>query len=208
MNMKRHKNAGFTLIELLIAITILAILAAGLFAAIDPVEQFNRANEAGNKQVVQDIADGIERYAAAQAASTGTSALPGSQLAAAGAGSYIAAYTADDGFAIDALVKSGDLKTQWPAKAASKLSSILMFDDGTSNVYVCMRPVSKQGKNAANLYASTTDTTPASGEGTSNTLAAGMGIFNGALTAPAVVDCRAAGQANRGYCAFCAVATY
>jgi len=59
---------GFTLIELIIVMAILGILAAGLLAAINPVEQVNRATDTSNVNAVKSIADAINRsFATTQA---------------------------------------------------------------------------------------------------------------------------------------------
>jgi prepilin-type N-terminal cleavage/methylation domain-containing protein len=51
---------GFTLIELLIVIVILGILASVLITAINPVEQFNKAKDAGRVQAIKSIGDQLD----------------------------------------------------------------------------------------------------------------------------------------------------
>ena len=59
---------GFTLIELIIVMAILGILAAGLLAAINPVEQVNRATDTTNVNATKSISDAINRtFATTQA---------------------------------------------------------------------------------------------------------------------------------------------
>lgn len=55
---------GFTLIELLVAIGILAVLAAGVFALIDPVDKVKQAGDARMQAIMGEIAQGEEVYAA------------------------------------------------------------------------------------------------------------------------------------------------
>ena len=58
------KNEGFTIFELLIVIVLIAILAAAILAAINPVEQFKRANDEGRKINGHELLRSIGRYQA------------------------------------------------------------------------------------------------------------------------------------------------
>ena len=60
--MVHQRKKGFTLIELIIAITILAILAVGLIAALDPVEQLTKARDTTVRDNIDTIAGALERY--------------------------------------------------------------------------------------------------------------------------------------------------
>lgn len=60
---KREK--GFTLIELLIVIVIIGILAGVLIAVIDPIQQQNRARDAGVKASINKVALATEGYVSA-----------------------------------------------------------------------------------------------------------------------------------------------
>ncbi|OGM09000.1 hypothetical protein A2W13_00640 [Candidatus Woesebacteria bacterium RBG_16_36_11] len=57
---------GFTLVELLIVIAILAIIALIVIAAINPIEQANRARDAGMKADSSQMVSAIDRYFAAR----------------------------------------------------------------------------------------------------------------------------------------------
>ena len=54
---------GFTLIELLIVIAILGVLAAGVVAAINPLERINQANDSNAMGVIGTMANATEAYA-------------------------------------------------------------------------------------------------------------------------------------------------
>ncbi len=60
MNILQKK--GFTLIELLIVIAILGILAVGLLAALDPLEQTRRASDTAKRQLGVDLLGAFDRY--------------------------------------------------------------------------------------------------------------------------------------------------
>lgn len=57
---------GFTLVELLIVIALLGILAAAVLAAINPIEQANRARDTRLKSDTSQMLAAIDRYFAAQ----------------------------------------------------------------------------------------------------------------------------------------------
>ncbi|MFH0863908.1 MAG: type II secretion system protein [Candidatus Gottesmanbacteria bacterium] len=68
---------GFTLIELLVVIAVLAVLAAGIFVALDPIDKINAANDAKVQSDIGQIAQAMEAYATVQ---TGTYATSQEQL--------------------------------------------------------------------------------------------------------------------------------
>ena len=53
---------GFTLIELLVVLGILGILAAVLLAAINPIEQLNKAQDASDKQIATEYVAATTQY--------------------------------------------------------------------------------------------------------------------------------------------------
>ncbi len=56
------KSAGFTMIELLIVIGIIAVLATAVLAAINPVDQINKARDAGLVSSTSEMIKATERY--------------------------------------------------------------------------------------------------------------------------------------------------
>jgi len=65
--MTAQKNfKGFTLVELLIVIALLGILAAAVLAAINPLEQANRASDARMRSDASQLLAAVDRYFVAQ----------------------------------------------------------------------------------------------------------------------------------------------
>lgn len=60
--MRKYLSKGFTLVELLIVIALLGVIATIVIAAINPIEQANRANDAGLKADGSQMVSAIQRY--------------------------------------------------------------------------------------------------------------------------------------------------
>jgi len=60
--MKQKIAQGFTLVELLIVIALLGVIATIVIAAINPIEQANRATDSGNKADASGIVSALQRY--------------------------------------------------------------------------------------------------------------------------------------------------
>jgi len=58
--MKRF--SGFTLIELLVVITLIGILAIAVLSALNPIEQINKARDAGKRADASQLLTAIDRY--------------------------------------------------------------------------------------------------------------------------------------------------
>lgn len=62
--MQKQKKSGFTLVELIIVIAIIAIIAAGIFVAIDPARRLNESRNARRSSDVANILDSLVKYQA------------------------------------------------------------------------------------------------------------------------------------------------
>lgn len=62
--MAQIKFKGFTLVELIIVIAVIAILAAGIFVAVDPARRLNAANNARRATDVAAVLDALKQYQA------------------------------------------------------------------------------------------------------------------------------------------------
>lgn len=71
--MKNKSLKGFTLIELLIVIGIIAILAGIVLVAVNPAEQFGKANDSERKSEIGTVLSAIYQY---QTSPTARGALP------------------------------------------------------------------------------------------------------------------------------------
>lgn len=155
------KISGFTLVELIIGITILSLLAVALLAALDPVEQFNKARDTTTRNTAMELHNAVLRYSAARdqypnAVATITVAVTGNSTF------------------VGELVQAGELKTNFATAAGgdTALNEIRMYNigdptggSGTGIIYTCFMPRSKQFKLqkgmfnlAANAYPSPNST--------------------------------------------------
>ncbi len=206
--MVRTRRKGFTLIELIIAITILALLAVGLLAALDPAEQFNKARDTSTREIAKEISGAIERFYAAQvtypgAAASGTVGFPGTGTGPVAKSVIMTATSGLSGEAIlNALINTGELKANFKVAAGAALSKILVYRDTANNsVFICYKPLSKQFKTQSGLYtAMSTAGTPAA---TNVALAEGMSVSSATGLTGNCTLAQAGSITDRDYCAFC-----
>jgi len=68
IELMRVLGRGFTLIELLVTIGVLAVVAAGVIAAIDPLDKMRQARDAGVQSDISSVATALNTYAASNGA--------------------------------------------------------------------------------------------------------------------------------------------
>lgn len=143
---------GFTLIELLVVIGIIGILAAGLLAAIDPLEQLRKGQDTARQKIAVEYYGALTRYYSTY----GTMPWgPGAQ-----AGVLLSAVT---NTITATLTNVGELKSSFNQGAGSTaLSALTLSGDTSGNIFVCFDPVSRSlGAHPTTLYVNDTGGTGA-----------------------------------------------
>lgn len=159
--MKRILARGFTLVELLIVIALLGIIAVIVIAAINPIEQSNRARDAGYKADASQLLSATERYYTAKSDfpwvvvnDAGSSDEEYGFLTATDEtiGVCGATCTADG-----ELINSLELKTEFKNRAFITKSPTDIFQSlyigkgvgSSASVYACYVPLSKSNRDTA-----------------------------------------------------------
>lgn len=159
-------SKGFTLVELLVVIGVLGILAAGLLATIDPLEQFRKGADSNRKTTSLELVNALTRYYAAH------NVFPWAATSAGGdacnietAPSGVAADNANFATCLTALISQGELKSTFNQQ--TNLLKTLLVTDLTSGsdarVAVCFNPESKSESARAETKYSATGGVPATG---------------------------------------------
>lgn len=138
-------SKGFTLIELLIVIALLGALAVGLLAALDPFEQLKKGTDTGIRNTVSEFHGATIRFYALKnqmpwcdpAVSPATCNDPNDvTLTTLNGAPY---YTA-----VDQVVNSGELKTEFVNLAGNQMGSIHVSGvNDPPTMSVCFMPTSK-----------------------------------------------------------------
>lgn len=152
-------RAGFTLIELLVVIGVLGILAAGLVATIDPVEQIRKAEDSNVKNTTVEYLNALIRYYSThQAYPWGTdNNAAGCNSSSSPSGSNLT----DVADCTTALIGEKELKGGFTN--ASNIINKIYISEANNDVSVCFQPQSQaQQKDPNAKYDSTGGTSIAS----------------------------------------------
>ncbi len=160
--MRKYLTRGFTLVELLIVIGLLGAIALIVIAAINPIEQANRARDARFKADGGQLISAIERYYAAHSAfpwegcaAVGCTTASDDEFAFLMAGSEAVGLCGSSCSVPGLLIDNDELKTEflgrdW-ATAITADKQIMIGKAGTSasSVYACFIPLSKSERDKA-----------------------------------------------------------
>ncbi len=130
---------GFTLIELLVVLGILGILAAALLAAINPVEQLNKARDAALENTASEfISATVQYYAAHNTLPWTTGCYP-----SAGLNGQITSVSLSSlsNCITNPLVSEGELKQSFLSNTAN-LQNIYITSTGPNTTMACFQPQS------------------------------------------------------------------
>lgn len=157
---------GFTLIELLVVIGVLGILATGLLATIDPLEQFRKGSDSNEKSTALELVAALTRYYAVHntmpwdtVANGGSGCNAGVAPAPSRVSNVTSASAFDTGTpgCLAQLVTEGELKSSFPTQYAilNKLWVVDTTPSGSTakSASVCFHPDSKseQAKSTTNF---------------------------------------------------------
>jgi len=146
---KKSNQKGFTLIELLVVLGILGILAAALLAAINPVEQLNKAQDTTLKNTASEfISATVQYYSAHNSLPWTTGCYP-----SAGANGQITSVSLNSmsGCITNPLVQEGELKNSFLSNTTSLQNIYVTNSSGDpNNTFACFKPQSHSQQIDAN----------------------------------------------------------
>lgn len=157
-------SRGFTLVELLIVISLLGAIALIVIAAINPIEQANRARDTGFKADGGQLISAAERYFVAQSVFPWITVSPATYTTESAFG-FVTAANPEVGIcgtncAVDGiLIINNELKTEFRSRdfiqkgaAGARLDKQIMIGKtvgASSSVYACFVPLSKSVRQKA-----------------------------------------------------------
>ncbi|KKQ92412.1 MAG: hypothetical protein UU16_C0033G0005 [Candidatus Woesebacteria bacterium GW2011_GWA2_40_7] len=160
--MKKYLSKGFTLVELLIVIGLLGAIALIVIAAINPIEQSNRARDARFKADGGQLISAVERYYASHSkfpwegcAAAGCTTSSDVEFAFLSASSEAVGLCGSDCSTSGILITNDELKTEFLSRdwvsGATADKQIMIGKAGTSSasVYACFIPISKSERDKA-----------------------------------------------------------
>lgn len=164
INIKNKFNLGFTLVELLIVIALLGVLAAAVLAAINPLEQANRARDAKYKSDASQLLAAVDRYFVSKDEFPWMTVTPATYDSADDAIGFMSAKNPNIGVCTGTcvgiagsgvLITNNELKTEFQKRdfitktSALDLLYIGKADGASESIYACYVPRSKSERSKA-----------------------------------------------------------
>ncbi len=152
---------GFTLVELLIVIALIGVLAVAVLAAINPLEQLNRARDTGMESDASQLLAAIDRYYAsheefpwvAVGEVANNDASYGFVSAKAQGVGVCGAACTTDGVLLEALELKSEFRSRRFITAEDSASTELLYigkaTGASSSVYACWVPRSRSNRGKA-----------------------------------------------------------
>ena len=135
------ENSGFTIIEILVVFALLAALAVGLLAALDPLEQIKKGTDQSLAKLTEEVQRASIRYYTSQMKMPWTD-----DVGLDNPYGPEGAVSLNDSGAQDYLreiIRLGELKDDFIALAGNKLEKVYLYSANRDQVSVCFQPVSK-----------------------------------------------------------------
>ena len=149
---KSFDQKGFTLIELLVVIGVLGILATGLLATIDPLEQFRKGADSNRRTTSLELVNALTRYYSVHGTFPWDSVANGGAGCNGGVAPAPARVTntgaaSSFGTCLNQLVTEGELKSTFPTQY-SVLGALWAVDttpsgSSSKSMAICFDPDSK-----------------------------------------------------------------
>lgn len=146
------EQKGFTLIELLVVIGVLGILATGLLATIDPLEQFRKGTDSNSKTTALELENALIRYYAVHSTFPWDSVANGGAACNGGAAPAPTRVSLVGGISafndcLTTLVSEGELKSTFPTQytVLNKLWAVdtTLANSTAKSAAICYNPESK-----------------------------------------------------------------
>ena len=155
----KNLRKGFTLIELLIVIVIIGVLATAVLSAINPIEQINKARDAGRRSDAAELLNALERFYSAyedypwdamNEADPGSANVPPAPGVDPGQVVDSQSWLGTSGDGVSSVIGTDELKPEFSGRN-TLVDLFLWVDAGNQLVRICYESESKQNQARSNF---------------------------------------------------------